>query len=118
MTDFLQTPDLVEVCDVLGVLSSFIHLLISELRLLICISLRGDFFQLGFELGELVTGHLLRSFDVPLSLIILQTILIWRVDRGEVFLLPVPSSFGSPSDCIVTWNDRHWKLRILLLPFH
>ena len=55
VTDFLQTLNLVEVSDVLGVLSQLGHLLFGSLNILFLAALSGNFFQLSFELGELVT---------------------------------------------------------------
>ena len=55
VTNFLQTLNLVEVSDVLGVLSQLSHLLFGSLNILFLATLSGNFFQLSFELGELVT---------------------------------------------------------------
>ena len=55
VTNFLQTLNLFEVSDVLGVLSHLGHLLFGSLNFLFFAARSGNFFQLSFELGEFVT---------------------------------------------------------------
>ena len=70
VTNFLQTLELVEVCEELWVLTHRFHLLFGR-HLILLWALSGDFFQLSFEFCELVPGHLLRSFHVKFSFIVL-----------------------------------------------